>query len=215
MNRRPRVEAAAPVALATLAVFVACGGSVGQQSPGMADAAVTSDSESGGCSMRAGCGTDSGASTDAFAADAPDDVGSCNATCSTAAGTVEAVSTPEQAYELLVGRWQVCEGGLSAFPGAPSNAIGIEYGPATIPGGGDMYYLVQGSSGPVRGQGFAYQLTYDVSSDGVLPPGVTAAVQLNMHPTPNSGFGGAVRYSPCPTELWVQGSPGGATLIPF
>jgi hypothetical protein len=79
--------------------------------------------------------------------------------------------------------------------------IGVEYGPASSTptsvstAGGNMYYLVAGPSGPIRGNGFAYQLTYDISPEG------GSSFQLNMHPAPNSGFGGGVRYSPCPTEL--------------
>ncbi len=71
-----------------------------------------------------------------------------------------------------------------------------------------MYYLVQGPNGPERGQGFAYQLTYDVGQEGT-------SVQLNMHPAPNAGFGGSFRYSPCPTELFVPATsePGGTTLV--
>ena len=51
--------------------------------------------------------------------------------------------------------------------------IGVEYGPAsaepTANGstvGGNMYYLVAGPNGPVRGTGFDYQLTYDLSGTG-------------------------------------------------
>ena len=93
----------------------------------------------------------------------------------------------------------------AAWPNAPSDVIGVEFGPAsTAPTdggstvGGDMYYLVAGPSGPQRGSGFAYQLKYDISPEG------PAAFQLNMHPAPNSGFGGAFRYSPCPREFEVE-----------
>jgi hypothetical protein len=76
-----------------------------------------------------------------------------------------------------------------------------------------MYYLVQGSTGPVRGAGFDYQLTYDVSPEG------QGHWQLNMHPAPNSGFGGSFRYSPCPREFELSGgsvSPSDkAILVPF
>jgi hypothetical protein len=140
----------------------------------------------------------------------------CLQTCSAPAGTVQSFSTAEEVYQALVGPWQICPGASGTFPG-PSDVIGVEYGPAsyatTVNGstvGGNMYYLVQGPSGPVRGSGFAYQLTYDVSPEG---PG---SFQLNMHPAPNSGFGGSFRYSPCPTQFWMQGSPSGsAVIIPF
>ena len=72
---------------------------------------------------------------------------------------------------------------------------------------------MQGSTGPVRGAGFDYQLTYDVS------PGTPGHWQLNMHPAPNSGFGGSFRYSPCPREFELSGgsvSPSDkAILVPF
>jgi hypothetical protein len=87
----------------------------------------------------------------------------------------------------------------------PPTSSAVEFGPAsTAPTdggstvGGDMYYLVAGPSGPQRGSGFAYQLKYDISPEG------PAAFQLNMHPAPNSGFGGAFRYSPCPREFEVE-----------
>jgi hypothetical protein len=142
----------------------------------------------------------------------------CFASCCIPAGTVQPFSTVDEVYGAMVGRWQICAGGLTAaFPDAPADVIGVEYGPvppasdasAATPTG-NMYYLVQGPSGPVRGEGFAYQLTYDVSQEG------PSSFQLNMHPTPNSGFGGSFRYSPCPTELSISGYPSGsATLVPF
>jgi hypothetical protein len=146
----------------------------------------------------------------------------CAATCCTPAGAVQTISTPTEAYAALVGRWLLCPTPYSAFGEVPADAIGVEYGPAVEGdaacaltggvggncGGGNMYYLVQGPSGPERGQGFAYELTYDVSTFG-------NSVQLNMHPAPNSGFGGSFRYSPCPTELFIPAmlEPGGTTLV--
>ena len=130
----------------------------------------------------------------------------CPATCETPAGTVFTFSSPEQATTALTGVWQICTGSGRTFPTAPADAIGIEYGPASPQAtaygstiGGNMYYLVQGAAGPVRGAGFDYQLTYDVTP---LGPG---SFQLNMHPTPNSGFGGGFRYSPCPQEFEISG----------
>ncbi len=162
--------------------------------------------------------TDGGLS-DATAPDGSD--AACFATCSTAAGLVHTFASVEEVYTALEGRWQFCGSNWSsAFPSAPADAIGVEYGPATVTdascgltgggncGGGAMYYLVQSSSGPARGMGFAYQLTYDVSPNGTY-------FQLNMHPLPNSGFGGSFEYSPCPTELLIMGFSGNATLVPF
>jgi hypothetical protein len=144
----------------------------------------------------------------------------CAATCATPAGTVQGFSSVEEVYAALVGLWQICPGAGRTFPTAPPDTIGVEYGPASpaptpngSTAGGNMYYLVQGAAGPVRGAGFDYQLTYDVSPEG---PG---AFQLNMHPAPNSGFGGTFRYSPCPREFEISGgsaNPGDrAILVPF
>ncbi len=127
---------------------------------------------------------------------------SCAATCTTAPGQALTPSRIEEAYAVLEGRWGLCAGPWGF--GAPSDVIGVEFGPAsTAPTangstvGGDLYYLVAGPSGPQRGTGFDYQLKYDVSQSGSL-------LQLNIHPTPNSGFGGSIRYSACPRELQLN-----------
>ncbi len=141
--------------------------------------------------------------------------GTCLAeSCSTPAGTVQPFSSLQQIYDAMEGKWRIC----STFPNAPSDAFGNAYGPAsTAPSadgstvGGLMYFLVQGASGPVRGAGFDYQLTYDVSQEG---PG---GFQLNMHQMPNSGFGGGVEYSPCPQELELtfDENPGSSVLVAY
>ena len=141
----------------------------------------------------------------------------CPATCETAAGAVFAFSSVGQIYGALVGLWRICGGPGTVYPGAPTDTIGVEYGPAsaepTASGstvGGNMYYLVQGTNGPERGPGFDYQLTYDVSPQG------NGTFQLNMHPMPNSGFGGGFRYSPCPEQFEIQGgsvSPGAKAIL--
>jgi len=137
---------------------------------------------------------------------------SCSASCDTPAGEVHPFESVEEVYAAMEGRWQVCPGSGTTFAAAPADMIGIEYGPTTPDEGGKMYYLVQGVDGPVRGQGFDYQLTYDVSPLG-------DDFQLNMHAAPNSGFGGSFRYSPCPTMFEISGgsvSPGAeAILVPF
>jgi hypothetical protein len=122
--------------------------------------------------------------------------------CSAPAGTVEVLTSLPDVYAALEGEWQLCP---PTFPAAPANAIGIEFGPGssalTAPdgssAGGLAYFLVQGSNGPVRGAGFAYQLTYDVSPEG------GSDFQLNIHPAPNSGFGGSFRYSPSPRQFAI------------
>jgi hypothetical protein len=144
----------------------------------------------------------------------------CPSTCDTPAGTVYAFQSTAEIYAAIAGAWQICAGAGRTFPTAPADTIGVEYGPVSAEttagestAGGNMYFLKQGSAGPERGAGFDYQLTYDVSPEG---PGQW---QLNMHPTPNSGFGGSFRYSPCPREFQISGgsvSPSDkAILVPF
>jgi hypothetical protein len=121
---------------------------------------------------------------------------------------VQAFTSVADIYAAMAGTWQICSGdSLWRSVGAPADVIGVEYGPASTAAtangstvGGNMYYLVAGPSGPVRGSGFAYQLTYDISPEG------PSSFQLNMHAAPNSGFSGGVRYSPCPTELQLLSS---------
>jgi hypothetical protein len=126
--------------------------------------------------------------------------------CSTPAGTIQPLKTLPDVYAALEGKWRIC---TPTFVGsvAPADAIGLEFGagsstptPKGSSVGGQAYYLVQGPAGPVRGQGFAYQLTYDVSPEGA------GYFQLNIHPSPNSGFGGSFIYSPSPRELLIDGN---------
>ena len=167
-------------------------------------------SASGGASGSSSGGA-SGSASGAGGSSGSTDGGPCYQACGTPAGAVQTFSTPEDVYAALVGVWVICPGLAAAskvFAQAPADTIGIEY---TTPGekGGNVYYLVQGFSGPVRGAGFDYQLTYDVSQSGSL-------LQLNMHPTPNSGFAPSFRFSPCPTQ-WQMGAmygPDKAILIP-
>ncbi|HXJ20156.1 MAG TPA: hypothetical protein VMT03_07975 [Polyangia bacterium] len=141
------------------------------------------------------------------------DGGMCpiKATCSTPAGMVQnTFSGQAEVYSIFVGKWQICAGGDISFPGIPSDAIGVEYdAPPDLASDGNMYYLVAGPDGPVRGQGFAYQLTYNLYPEG------PNSYQLDMYQ--NGGFGGQWRYSPCPKELQIgqiEGS-GEALLVPF
>lgn len=144
--------------------------------------------------------------------------GNCEASCSTPAGAVHTFHSVGEVLAAVAGRWQICAGGLSAFPGAPADTIGVEFGPVseTIPSvagsvGGNLYYLVQGDSGPVRGAGLDYQLVYRVFPNSTF--------DMRMYPTPNSVFGGDYRYSSCPKELQVSiGSSGNgekALLLPL
>jgi len=137
------------------------------------------------------------------------DDASCSATCSTPAGTVEPLTSVGEIYAAVAGTWQICTD-LADWKsmGAPGDVIGIEFGPAstapTATGGtvgGDAYYLVQpeASSGPVRGSGFAYQLTYSVWQEGAQ------SFQFNIFMSPSSNsLAGGLRYSPCPSEIEID-----------
>jgi hypothetical protein len=126
------------------------------------------------------------------------------ATCSTPPGLVEPFSTIDRVYSWVSGKWLFCTGRATWQNQAPSDAIGVEFTPgssAPTPrgstAGGNMYYLVKGPSGPVRGAGFNYQLTYDISP-------LSSSYQFNVHPAPNSGFWLRFKYSACPRELDVM-----------
>jgi hypothetical protein len=113
--------------------------------------------------------------------------------CSTPAGAPAHFTFLDEVYAAVEGTWQLC---APTFLDAPSDAIGLEFGP-NGPAGGLAYYLVQGPSGPVRGQGSDYQRTYNVAQEG------SSSFELALHPTPNSGFGGPFAYSPSPRELVI------------
>jgi hypothetical protein len=162
---------------------------------------------------------------DAQACPPIDEARSCVATCCTPAGTIRPFTSAAEVYSAVFGRWQFCSG-LDNWHGigAPGDAIGVEFAAFPIDitickdGGtrcpsGDMYFLVQGPSGPVRGSGFAYQWTYDVSPEG----GSGSYYQFSMHPAPNGGQGSSLLYSPCPEEIeFAQlGYKGGGTVVRF
>jgi hypothetical protein len=174
-----------------------------------------SDTGSGGVMNAAGLGGDSMAGAGAVRVDAgsmplvSSESGAepiCAgppATCSTAPGLVEPFSTIDRVYAWVGGKWLFCTG-QATWQTAPSDTIGVEFTPGSSTptaggstAGGNMYYLVQGPSGPVRGAGFNYQLTYDVSPEGT-------GYQFNVHPAPNSGFWLRLKYSNCPRELSVM-----------
>ena len=121
--------------------------------------------------------------------------GTCPSTCNVAAGTVYEFGSVDEVYAALVGRWQICNTLGKPFD-RPSDAIGIEYAPPEPDGSRKLYYLVTGPSGPVRGSGFAYQQTYDVSPLG-------AGFQINTHPDSTSVRRSTFRYSPCPEQFQI------------
>jgi hypothetical protein len=189
------------------------------QMPGLTDAPATLDAEAP---------LDASAPMDALDAQAcvavPAVDGSCRASCCTPAGDTASFATVVDANAAFQGRWQFCsQQGLKHTFGAPSDAIGMEFQEDDGDGAtcktwgatcrsGNIYYLVQGPSGPVRGAGFDYQLTYLLFGDTV---GATTTYQLNIT------LGGGTwlahfRYSPCPTEMQIEGmSVDPVLLVPF
>ena len=80
--------------------------------------------------------------------------------------------------------------------------------------GGSMEYLVQGPSGPVPGQGFAYESSWSLYGQG------------SSYGMEFGGTGTPFLYAPCPTQLEIQyyydagAAVGGGTtadilLVPF
>ncbi len=124
--------------------------------------------------------------------------------CSTPAGTIEALPNVADAAAVLQGDWRICP---PSFGGVPADAVGLRFAAAsTVPGnvdptvGGLADALVQGATGPEPGRGFAYQLTYDV----VQSPGLSgSSMQLYIHAS-TGGFGGTFVFSPSPRELSVD-----------
>ena len=88
--------------------------------------------------------------------------------------------------------------GVSVLIDAPSDVAGIEFdAPSSGPNGttGNVYYLVLQNGTLTRGSGFNYQLTYDVTPEGV------DGIQLNVHPAPGQGAPYSVKASSCPLEV--------------
>lgn len=116
----------------------------------------------------------------------------CAASCGGPSGKAAMLADTGDISAAVAGSWRICSGWSG-----PAGVVGIEFGPAAAEPpfdgsavGGNMYYLVAGPSGPVRGEGFDYQLTYDVSEGFLF-----------FHPGPNSGDSATVALSPCPLEL--------------
>jgi hypothetical protein len=133
--------------------------------------------------------------------------GTCPATCSTPPGTLLTFASDNALEQGLIGVWRICDGAYAMFAGAPSDTIGVELTPPVRSDAGTvrsfMYLLTQGPAGPVRGAGFDYQLTYEIS-DGVL----------YCHAT-SGGYGMSIQYSPCPREWQLEGPAGKGIIVPF
>jgi hypothetical protein len=199
------------------------GGGCSAGSAGTDDDGGGGSTGGGGTLTEGGAGTSFDANNDAPVLDTSPTDGSAEttcagppATCSTPPGLVEPFSTIDRVYAWVTGKWLFCTGRANWQGAAPSDAIGVEFTPGssapTARGstvGGNMYYLVQGPSGPVRGSGCNYQLTYDISPEGT-------SYQFNVHPDPNSGFVLRLKYSACPRELdaFVDYATTDSVLVP-
>ena len=111
----------------------------------------------------------------------------------------------------MIGVWQICSDGHGLFAGAPSDTIGVEFGPSTSNGDGggegNSYFLKSGPSGPVRGDGPDCQQTYRVVDD------MTVSC-WSLGDKYFSHF--ELMYSPCPRELWLESQNGrNGTLASF
>ena len=215
MTTHSTIYSLATFLAATMMGVVGCGSHVllGYEMGGASNV----DSATGGATI----GSSDFSTGGSTAMPAPSDGGNCDATCSTPAGTVYDFTSVSDVYSALVGTWQICPGAGTTFGNAPADAIGIEFGPISSqikvlnsPEGGNFYFLVQGSNGPVRGEGVDYQMVYYVAQEGSL-----AYFTLIMSKESLGGFGGAFRYSPCPREFQIDGgstNPGSsAILVPF
>jgi hypothetical protein len=133
---------------------------------------------------------------------------SCAATCKTPPGTIASHPSDAELWAGIVGVWRICSGNPSIFVEAPSDAIGVEFAVPTSDDAsepvGNLFFVVSGSTGPVRGAGFEYQQTYQIS-DGVL----------YCHSSYNSGYSFGIDYSPCPREwlLALWGNPNSASTL--
>jgi hypothetical protein len=123
----------------------------------------------------------------------------CLGTCSMPPGPLQVHFSEAEIGAALIGVWQICYGGAAIFTGAPSDTIGVEFAPPhTQDESGDpigtMYLLTKGTSGPVRGNGVAYQQTYEITG------GVVLCASYQREHVYDLGL----KYSPCPREWWFQ-----------
>jgi hypothetical protein len=142
-----------------------------------------------------------------------DSGGSCVVACAVPAGPVQKFTSNRAASDAFVGTWRICSSFGTLFP---SDATGLEFGPVSGAddagtAGGALYILVEAPSGPMRGAGFAYEYTYDVSG---LP---AESPQLSVHEASGGGNGGQFAFSACPRELelTLDVAPGLIALVAF
>jgi hypothetical protein len=142
---------------------------------------------------------------------APD--GTCYGNCTVPPGPLKLSPSLDELAAALVGVWQICSGGHAFFSGAPSDTIGVEFGPPALTDygswTGDLYFLRRGRSGPEHGDGPAYRQTYYLADDYTLSA-------LSQNHDKSSSF--ELKYSMCPTQWWLESphhADGSVTLAPF
>ena len=123
----------------------------------------------------------------------------CHGTCDAPPGPLALSPSEADLASALVGVWDICSGGHALFGGAPSDTIGVEFGPSTPTDYGTwvgtLHFLKSSSAGPVRGQGAAYEQSYQVSDD----------MTLSCRPgNDQSGSWFELIYSSCPREWWLK-----------
>ena len=123
----------------------------------------------------------------------------CLAGCSTPPGPLQVDLSEADIVAAIVGVWRICYGSPGLFVSAPSDTIGVEFAPPhTRDDDGDfvgnLYLLVQGGSGPLRGDGVAYHQTYQVIGNYVMCDTDRREYVYQL----------AFKYSPCPRELWLE-----------
>jgi len=165
-----------PFALASVLLILAasCGGRALPE--GDAGAVTMPSGSSGGAQDSSGS---SGGSSSSGDADGDGDGGvSFDAGCP--GGTFSGVIDLYTCASDVAGRWAGCAGSsaetLHRFGNSPADTVGLEFGPATMSGGGcsassstceggNLYFLVQGPTGLVRGEGSEYQASYACSAE--------------------------------------------------
>ena len=199
-------ETRAAAACVSLAV-AACGARTPTDSMGAAGAAAgTGGSGSGGSSgSTGGSGGSAGIYVDGgFGV-------SCPATCNAQHGAPFELTTIDEVYRSLAGRWLICGRANDGFLGAPADTIGVEF---KLPAGPnpDLLYLVDSPSGPQPGAGSAYRVSYVVES--LMAP----FYRITLHAAVKGELTGS--YRSCPTEHLVGAFNGdpiarSAWLVPF
>jgi hypothetical protein len=140
-----------------------------------------------------------------------DDAGVCPGGCATPPGPAKVYPSLDELAAALVGEWAICFGGHALFTGAPSDTLGVEFGPSSSTGNGswrgNLYFLKRGPSGPVRGEGQNYQQTYAVVDDRTVSC---------WSPDFKDSTSFELMYSPCPRAWWFWGlNSRQGTLAPF